>query len=522
MKTWKMNLLDNRSDKKGEISDKFNFCKEKGIVGIGWVGYEEIGLSQDDKEFKTFKSAKSKLEQFDEGDLVWVKVPKELKLWLCVVKSKMIKTDDEEYKENDVGYYCECEYIREFSSNDLPKKLPYESLTTRSAISSAVDQINDATNNIYQKLIKKKKSIKELFSDILKNIKKYWYIYMAALMLIIAAIVTISIFNASKAAKVNEYIDGKIFISIDSDRDYKAFSFSDGKIAIEEGFSYSPNSDEDGHIAGDITKLSNKYKVSASIFSDKIWIMTKYPHGYIRTVAVFVENGVVKKYKHTEGTPEWKEVTLEELEKYRKQECICNHAYSEWNITKEVTITTTGQKERTCSKCNRFETIEFDYSSALKPTIKDLEQRILQANSDLELNKKQTGISTIYSVGYPKFVLTVPNENNNQALVLEEYMGSGINLILSTSTNTNGNISWVCVQENFEFGDYFYRNTLIPYVFGDEYLSSDPLNLETVMDFINKSDKSVENGWNIYEYEAGGITYKLKSNKTGFYFYIYF
>ena len=42
------------------------------------------------------------------------------------------------------------------------------------------------------------------------------------------------------------------------------------------------------------------------------------------------------------------------------------------------------------------------------------------------------------------------------------------------------------------------------------------------MDFANKSDKSIENGWNIYEYKFGEITYKLKQNKTGFYFYIYF
>ena len=324
MKTWKMNLLDNRSDKRGGISDKFNFCKEKGIVGIGWVGYEEIGLSQDDK---AFKSAKSKLEQFDVGDLVWVKVPKEPKLWLCVVKSKMIKTDDEEYNENDVGYYCECEYIREFSSNDLPKKVLYESLTTRSAISNTVDQITDATNNIYQKLIKKKKSIKELFSDILKNIKKYWYIYATALAIIIASIVTISILNVTKAKQVREYINGKTFVIYDLN-DFEAFSFKNDKFAYAEVYSYKSFSSNAGQVEGDITDYAYDLKIEASVFSDIIWISCKDKYSSVRSVAVCLVDGEVEMYKFSKyDYNSWHEITLEEFEK-NKLDAICEHEYS--------------------------------------------------------------------------------------------------------------------------------------------------------------------------------------------------
>ena len=353
MKTWKMNLLDNRSDKRGGISDKFNFCKEKGIVGIGWVGYDEIGFSQDDKEIKAFKSAKSKLEQFDVGDLVWVKVPKEPKLWLCHVKSEIIKTDDEEYNENDVGYYCECEYIRDFSSNDLPKKLPYESLTTRSAISSAVDQVNDATNNIYQKLIKKKKSIKELFSDILKNIKKYWYIYATVLAIIIASIVTISILNVIKAKQVREYINGKMFIIYDSN-DFEAFSFKNDKFAYAEVYSYKSFSSKAGQIEGDITDYAYDLKIEASVFSDIIWISCKDKYNSVRSVAVCLKDGAIEKYKFTNTTPSWREITFEEFEK-RKLDAICEHEYSDWIVTKDATCSVSGSRYRTCGKCSKVD-----------------------------------------------------------------------------------------------------------------------------------------------------------------------
>ncbi len=353
MKTWKMNLLDNRSDKKRGISDKFNFCKEKGIVGIGWVGYEEIGLSQDDKEFKAFISAKSKLEQFDVGDLVWVKVPKEFKLWLCVIKSKMIKADDEEFNENDVGYYCECEYIRDFASKDLPKKVLYESLTTRSAISNAVDEINDATNNIYQKLIRKKKSIKELFSDILKNIKKYWYIYATALAIIIASIVTISILNVTKAKQVREYINGKTFIIYDSN-DFEVYSFKDDKFAYVEGYSYKSYSSKAGQVEGDITDYAYNLKIKASVFSDVIWISDKEKYSLSGSIAVCLKDGAVEKYKFTNTTPSWREITHEEFEK-SKLDAICEHEYSDWIVTKDATCSVSGSRYRTCGKCGKVD-----------------------------------------------------------------------------------------------------------------------------------------------------------------------
>lgn len=522
MKVWKINLLDNRSCKSSDRLEKFDFCKEKGIVGIGWAGYEEKELPEDDKDLKAFKTAKSKLEEFEIGDFVWVKVPNVFEVWLCVVKSTMIKTDDPDFNDKDIGYYCECEYICLFTPQKLPKTLQYENLITRSAVSEAAKQVNDATFKIYQAKTKKKKSAKEMFVGFLNNVKKYWYIYATALLLLIITTVTISILNASKAAKVKDYIEGKTFISQDFVyKDYEAYSFKDGKIAEERVLSYLNYKDDDGKVYGDITNFSNKYKVEASVFSDKIWILTQHPHGYSRTVAVYLEDGVVKKYKHTIDTPEWEETTLEQINTLRIN-TICNHKYSEWNIINEATITIKGKKERACSKCGMVEKYEYTYASMLKPSIKQLEERILQANNDLEMKKTQSGSSTIYSVYNPKFILTVPSENSDFALALEQYLGDGYNFMLSTSTSSNGNISWICAQGNFEFGDYLYRNTIIPYVFGEKYMGNDPLNLDSVMDFANKSDKSIENGWNIYEYKFGEITYKLKQNKTGFYFYIYF
>ncbi len=111
MKTWKMNLLDKRANTNSKQDDKFNFCKENGIVGIGWSGIEDIDLPEDDRDFKEFRSAKSKLDSFEPGDFVWIEVPQKNEMCLCLIKSKVQKAQTEEFFENDIGYYCDCEFI---------------------------------------------------------------------------------------------------------------------------------------------------------------------------------------------------------------------------------------------------------------------------------------------------------------------------------------------------------------------------------------------------------------------------
>ena len=348
-----MNLLDNRSCKSSDRLEKFDFCKEKGIVGIGWAGYEEKELPEDDKDLKAFKTAKSKLEEFEIGDFVWVKVPNVFEVWLCVVKSTMIKTDDPDFNDKDIGYYCECEYICLFTPQKLPKTLQYENLITRSGVSEAAKQVNDATFKIYQAKTKKKKSAKEMFVGFLNNVKKYWYIYATALVIIIASIVTISILNVTKAKQVREYINGKTFIIYDSN-DFEVYSFKDDKFAYVEGYSYKSYSSKAGQVEGDITDYAYNLKIKASVFSDVIWISDKEKYSLPGSIAVCLKDGAVEKYKFTNTTPSWREITLEEFEK-SKLDAICEHEYSDWIVTKDATCSVSGSRYRTCGKCGKVD-----------------------------------------------------------------------------------------------------------------------------------------------------------------------
>lgn len=358
MKTWKMNLLDKRSDSKSNTSDKFEFCKEKGIVGIGWVGVENKDLPEKDKELKAFNSAKSKLEQFEIGDYIWVKVPKETKLWLCKVKSGIIKTDDKKYNENDIGYYCECEYVREILPKALPKKVLYETLTTRSTISDTTEFVNESTNKIYQKITKKKKSSKEKIEWMLNSVKKYWYVYGVVLIAAIVAITVISVLNNSKADKVKNYLEGKTFIIEDRlYNDYVAYSFRDGKVSKEETRSHLRYLDEDGKIYGDINDFV-KYKVRASIFSDEIVITeNRYGNKYTQVITVYMQNGVVKNSINPDSTPEWTETTVKEINAARN-DVICKHNLENVEVIREATCSHVGEKRGVCTKCKVLVTQE--------------------------------------------------------------------------------------------------------------------------------------------------------------------
>ncbi len=247
-----------------------------------------------------------------------------------------------------------------FAPKKLPKKLLYQSLNlhSRFVVTVASTEVNAETEKLYLKLTKKKKTFKDILKNLVSNIKKYWYIYSLVFVLILSAIITVSVLNNNKAKQVQEYIDGKTFISIDSlYKDYEAYSFKDGKIATEEVRSYLRYSKEDGKIIGDIKDFSTQYKVNASIFSDKIWIMCKYNDNYYKEVAVYLDNGVVKKYKHTDSTPDWQETTIEELEAI-KNDIICRHNLESPEILKEATCSSKGKETGVCTKCNKTVTRE--------------------------------------------------------------------------------------------------------------------------------------------------------------------
>ena len=351
-------------------------------------------------------------------------------------------------------------------------------------------------------------------------IRKYWYIFSVIIAVILIFVITVSIMNNHKAKQVENIIDGKLFMYSDFVyKDYTAYSFNDGKIAIEMGKSYLHNNNEDGYVDGNINEHIKEYKISASVFSDQIWIQTKESYGWSKEVAVTLEDGVVNKYMHTKTTPQWKQVSKDELDTYRA-DCICNHEYSEWEILKVATVDEDGERKHICSKCNSEETKEFTYASMFKPTISMLEERILSIYDKefSECTMSESGGLKIYTtnVGIGKHMLSVPVKESKLALVFNRKYSSE-SMIFSTSGSSNGHIEWTCMQANYTFND-FAMEQIIQLNFGDK----NPFPISNINALYDNGKNYQEKGANICEYEYGGIKIKLKEQNNGFYFYTYF
>lgn len=173
---------------------------------------------------------------------------------------------------------------------------------------------------------------------ILKTHKKPIIIILAVLLLFLAVTTTLS---SIKANKVKVQIENKIFIDGDH-----VYAFKDGLIAQE---SWYPDRSE---IEGDLTTFERKYRVAASVFSNQIEIQSKYPHGWINTITVYLDdNNSVQLYSYTgEKAENWKEITLEAVEKMRIQK-MCDHAFGESVITKVASCTEPGEEKQVCEKC---------------------------------------------------------------------------------------------------------------------------------------------------------------------------
>ena len=354
----------------------------------------------------------------------------------------------------------------------------------------------------------------------LNIIKKYWYIFAIIIAVIAILLLVVSLMNNNKAKQVENIIDGKLFMYSDFVyKDYTAYSFNDGKIAIEKGESYLHNNNQDGYVDGNINEHTKEYKISASIFSDMIWIKTKESYGWSKEVAVTLEDGVVKKYKHTDSTPEWKQVSAEELDVFRA-DCICNHQFSEWEILKTATVDEKGNRKHICSKCNNEETKEFTYASMFRPTISMLEERILNTY-DREFSEwtmsESGGLKTyVMNFGIGKHILSVPVKETELALVFNRKCGSE-SMIFSTSKSSNGHIEWTCMQANYNLNSLVWEE-ILKLNFGNE----NPFPISNVGALYDNGKIYQEKGASICEYEYGGIKIKVKEQDNGFYFFTYF
>lgn len=156
MNVWIMNLKDNREEKPADLSQsKFEFCKEKGIVGIGWANPEFENAGD-----VAFSQAENAIDSFEIGDLVWVKNPSAEndaeKHYICKITEKAVKTDDDTMNKYDIGKYCACEYI---PVQNLPEELESERLIAVHTIEKANETITEKTQTlIYPVSGKKRKS----------------------------------------------------------------------------------------------------------------------------------------------------------------------------------------------------------------------------------------------------------------------------------------------------------------------------------------------------------------------------
>lgn len=178
----------------------------------------------------------------------------------------------------------------------------------------------------------------------LKKHSKLICIIAAAIVLIVAAI---TIPSAIKANQVKTQLENKIFIT-DAYNDgswIDIYAFKSGKIAAETWYLDSLET------SGDIANFNTKYRIVASIFDDKIEIQSKYPHGWIKTVTVYLDNaGVVQYYKYTDAMPDWHETTLETVLNLRAEK-MCDHNFGKAIVTKAATCTEPGEEKQVCQKC---------------------------------------------------------------------------------------------------------------------------------------------------------------------------
>ena len=140
MNVWIMNLRDNRDVRTEESNKiKFDFCKTNGIVGLGWVGYDE---SSNDNAFLL---ANKYIDEFEIGDLVWTKNDNN-EYYLCRITDKAVKTDDKEKNNNDIGKFCSCRYI---PISALPEGIENKELIARHTIERANESVSNITEAFF-------------------------------------------------------------------------------------------------------------------------------------------------------------------------------------------------------------------------------------------------------------------------------------------------------------------------------------------------------------------------------------
>ena len=105
-----MNLKDNRANSTAaDTKKKFDICKSKGILGIGWASDKSK-----EEEKNAYQNANSAIDNFEIGDLVWVRNTTaeegESNRYICRITATAVTTTDAELNSLDIGKFCNAEF----------------------------------------------------------------------------------------------------------------------------------------------------------------------------------------------------------------------------------------------------------------------------------------------------------------------------------------------------------------------------------------------------------------------------
>ncbi len=143
MDVWVMNLLDNRLEQNKPTDlqkTKFQFCRERGIVGIGWVGCDPV----ESKDIG-FLRAVNAIADFKKDDLVWTKDPDTKEYYICRVTSEPIAAQGAELHRYDISKFCHCEFTAIGTEENLPQGILKEDLISGTSISKASPTVSEIT-----------------------------------------------------------------------------------------------------------------------------------------------------------------------------------------------------------------------------------------------------------------------------------------------------------------------------------------------------------------------------------------
>lgn len=142
MNVWIMNLKDNRANSTAaDTKKKFDICKSKGILGIGWASDKSK-----EEEKNAYQNANSAIDNLEIGDLVWVRNTTaeegESNRYICRITATAVTTTDAELNSLDIGKFCNAEF---YPAENIPDGISENDLVLISTIRRANENVSAIT-----------------------------------------------------------------------------------------------------------------------------------------------------------------------------------------------------------------------------------------------------------------------------------------------------------------------------------------------------------------------------------------